>query len=148
MTAAYPIFLVKKRGAYMIKRGLYRLTALLIFLITASVAFACDRACPLPHVSPWDKLAEKSFGLPRGLGVELMTEEEWGEQKTLMSRMTPQDRQEHKNAMHLKLVDKAKEKGMDISFSGKKREFKRAGWAMPFAYHAGKRAARELALTE
>ncbi len=119
------------------KRLFLLLAAAVIFLSLAPGSRACDTACPLKHESPWDKLVEKSFGLPRGLGLKLMTEEKWDEQKKIMLRMSPQERQEYKNSMHLKLVEAAKEKGIAIPQAGKtmesrkERDFKR-----PFVYAA------------
>lgn len=99
---------------------------------------ACDTVCPLRHASPWDRLVEKSFGLPKGLGTVLMTLEEWEEEKKIMVGMTPQERQLYKNSMHLKLTEKAREKGIALSRAGStKREVKKQkDIVRPFVYSA------------
>ncbi|MBI5491585.1 MAG: hypothetical protein HY893_01495 [Deltaproteobacteria bacterium] len=119
------------------KRLLLLFAAGLLSLSFAPRVTACDTACPLPHASRWDKLVEKSFGLPRGLGIKLMTEEKWEEQKKIMFRMSRQERQEYKNSMHQKLVEAANEKGLAVpqarrtTAPDKGRDFNR-----PFVYAA------------
>lgn len=107
--------------------GTVGLLAAAVFLSFAPPAKACDSSCPLAHrkghLAPWEQLVEKSFGIPTGFGRVLMTEEEWAEQKMLMSSMSGKERQEHKLKMNSALLAKADELGITVPAIGKKRVF-------------------------
>lgn len=62
----------------------------------------------------WGKDAEKAFGMGRGMGAKLMTEEEWKEHQTKMRTMTPEERQKYREETHAKMVERAKEKGISL----------------------------------
>lgn len=97
------------------KKAAYALMTGLFFTIMASLAAACDSAsCPLPHVRAWDRLAEKSFALPKGLASVVMTPEEWLEEKEKMQGMAHEERQKYKKEMQLTLFERAKEKGIAV----------------------------------
>lgn len=103
---------------------------------------ACDTRCPLSHERTWDRLVEKSYALPNGLGSKLMTEEEWEERKKMMVRMHPLERQAYKEAVRRALLETAKEKGIVISQGktiGARRKARDV--KMPFAYAATEAAA-------
>lgn len=123
---------------FMGKRVIYFFAAaFLISSLIVAPSSACDTVCPLRHASPWDILVEKSFGLPKGLGTVLMTLEEWEEEKKIMVGMTPRERQLYKNSMHLKLVEKTREKGIALSQAVSARERKKErDIVRPFVYAA------------
>lgn len=109
--------------------------AIFIAIIVAAPSSACETACPLQHSSPWYKLVEKSFGLPKGLGAVLMTPEEWEEEKKIMVEMTPRQRQLYKNSVHRRLVEKAEELGIALSGAGAVRKVKKERESVrPFVY--------------
>ena len=60
----------------------------------------------------WAQDAEKAFGMGRGLGPKLMTEEEWKEHQAKMRTMTPEERQKYREETHAKMLERAKEKGI------------------------------------
>lgn len=107
------------------------------FLTVALPAWACDSSCPITHrkghLAPWEVLVEKSFGIPAGFGKALMTEDEWGEQKMLMSGMSSKERDEHKRKMKSVLIGKAEKLGITIPAIGRKTVFKKEK-VMPFEY--------------
>lgn len=109
------------------KKGSVGLLAAAIFLSFAPPAPACDSSCPLSHrkghLAPWEQLVEKSFGIPAGFGKVLMTEDEWAEQKMLMSSMSGREREEHKLKMNSTLLEKADELGITVPAIGKNRVF-------------------------
>lgn len=118
------------------KRRLFLVTAAFV-LLSALPALACDSSCPINHrkghLTPWEVLVEKSFGIPGGFGKALMTEEEWAEQKIEMAGMTTLERQEHKMKMNFILLGRAGELGITIPAIGKKREFNQEK-TLPFVY--------------
>lgn len=123
------------------KIAIFFASAFLFTFIAAAPSRACETACPLQHASRWEKLVEKSFGLPKGLGSVLMTLEEWEEEKRIMVEMTPRERQLYKDSVHRRLVEKAKEKGIALFVAGPGREVKEQRDSVrPFVY-AAKRSA-------
>lgn len=113
------------------------LAAAFISLCLPLKADSCDTQCPVSHERTWDRLVEKSFALPNGLGSKLMTEEEWEERKKMMVRMHPLERQAYKEAVRRELFETAREKGIVISQGktiGARRKARDA--KMPFAYAA------------
>lgn len=62
----------------------------------------------------WGQDAEKTFGMGRGVGPKLMTEEEWKEHQARMRTMTPAERQTYREETHAKMLERAKEKGITM----------------------------------
>lgn len=67
---------------------------------------------PKGHGPHWGQDAEKTFGMGRGMGPKLMTEEEWKEHQAKMRTMTPEERQKYREETHAKMLERAKEKGI------------------------------------
>ena len=68
-----------------------------------------------PHnLAQWDREAEETFGLGRGLGHQLMTQEEWQEHHQRMRQMTAQERDQYRKEWHARMQERAKEKGMKL----------------------------------
>lgn len=68
--ARIPYNLKAVKVVFMGKRVIYMFAAaFLSYFPIVAHSSACDTACPLRHSSPWDRLVEKSIGLPRGLGT-------------------------------------------------------------------------------
>jgi len=56
---------------------------------------------PSPHLPPkkgprWGQQAEKEFRLGRGLGAQLVTEEEWKEHQRKMGSLTGEERERYR----------------------------------------------------
>lgn len=66
------------------------------------------------HRMHWDQEAEETFGLGRGMGHQLMTEEEWQEHHQRMSQMTAQEREQYRNEWHAKMQARAKKRGLTM----------------------------------
>jgi len=81
---------------------------------TGSGVFAQTSAPPQPPQPRWGQQAEKEFGLGRGLGPSLMTEEEWKEHQDKMRSMSPTEREKYRQETHQKMLERAKEKGMAV----------------------------------
>jgi len=62
----------------------------------------------------WDQDAEQSFHMGRGMGRRLMTEDEWKEHRAKMRGMTAEDRSRYREAMHKRMMERAKEKGVTV----------------------------------
>lgn len=62
----------------------------------------------------WDQDAEESFRLGRGLGPRLMTEDEWREHQQKMRTMTAEERERYRIEMHQKMMERAKERGVEV----------------------------------
>lgn len=62
----------------------------------------------------WQQQAEKSFFLGRGMGRQLMTEEEWQEHRKKMQSMSPEERQKYREQWHKKMVERARERGITM----------------------------------
>lgn len=62
----------------------------------------------------WDRQAEQSFMLGRGMGRQLMTQEEWARHVKKMQSMTAEERQQYRQEMHAKMQERAKEKGITL----------------------------------
>jgi hypothetical protein len=60
----------------------------------------------------WGEQAENEFRLGRGLGPQLMTEEEWKEHQAKMRSMTSREREDYRREVHEKMVERAKDKGI------------------------------------
>ena len=70
---------------------------------------------PAPKKGPrWGQQAEKDFRLGRGLGAQLMTEEEWKEHQKKMRSLTGEERERYRQEVHDKMVQRAKEKGITM----------------------------------
>jgi hypothetical protein len=62
----------------------------------------------------WDQDAEQTFRMGRGMGRQLMTEEEWKEHQAKMRGMTAEERTRYREEWHKKMMERAKEKGVTI----------------------------------
>jgi hypothetical protein len=62
----------------------------------------------------WDQDAEQTFHMGRGMGRQLMTEEEWKEHQAKMRGMTAEERTRYREEWHKKMMERAKEKGISI----------------------------------
>lgn len=58
--------------------------------------------------------AEKTFGMGKGHGLKLMTQEEWREHQRKMQSMTAEERERYSNEVHERMVERAKEKGISL----------------------------------
>ena len=68
---------------------------------------------PPPGRGPrWGQEAEKEFGLGRGLGPKLMTEEEWKEHHSKMQTLKGEERERYRRETHDKMRERAKERGV------------------------------------
>lgn len=82
----------------------------------AGLAWAQGGAAPRPPATRprWGQQAETEFGLGRGLGPALMTEEEWKEHQEKLRTLSPEDRQTYRAEVHEKMVERAKERGITM----------------------------------
>lgn len=84
----------------------------------ALVALAQETTAPAPIRQPkqlrWDEEAEQTLGMGRGLGRQLMTQEEWEEHRQKMRTMTPEEREKYRQDHHQKMMERAKERGISI----------------------------------
>ena len=62
----------------------------------------------------WDQEAEQSFRMGRGMGRQLMTQEEWQEHQKKMRSMTSEERSRYREETHKQMMERAKEKGITI----------------------------------
>jgi hypothetical protein len=62
----------------------------------------------------WDQDAEQTFRMGRGMGRQLMTEDEWKEHRAKMHGMTAEDRSRYREEMHQRMMERAKEKGLTV----------------------------------
>lgn len=60
----------------------------------------------------WDEEAEKSFGLGRGAGRQLMSQEEWQEHRQKMQGMSEEERERYREEWHKKMTERARERGI------------------------------------
>ncbi|MBI3015721.1 MAG: hypothetical protein HYY65_11845 [Candidatus Tectomicrobia bacterium] len=63
----------------------------------------------------WDQQAEQAFGLGRGQGRQLMTQEEWQEHQQKMQTMSVEDRERYRQEVHERMSQRAREKGISPS---------------------------------
>jgi hypothetical protein len=71
-------------------------------------------AAAAPLVTRWDQDAEQTFRMGRGMGRQLMTEDEWKEHRAKMHGMTAEDRSRYREEMHQRMMERAKEKGLTV----------------------------------
>jgi hypothetical protein len=83
-------------------------------LVTGGRVLAQGGPPPQGQRPRWGQQAEKDFRLGRGLGPQLMTEEEWKEHQQKMRSMTSEDREKYRQEMHQKMLERAKEKGISL----------------------------------
>lgn len=85
-------------------------------LAAASSALAQGGAAPRPpDTRPrWGPQAEQEFQLGRGLGPRLMTEDEWREHQEKMRTMSAEERQQYREEVHERMVERAKEQGLSV----------------------------------
>jgi hypothetical protein len=62
----------------------------------------------------WDQEAEQTFRMRRGMGRQLMTEEQWQEHRQKMRAMTPEERSRYREEMHRQMMERAKGKGITM----------------------------------
>jgi hypothetical protein len=62
----------------------------------------------------WDQQVEQTFGLGRGLGRQLMTQDEWQEHQRQMQTMTAEEREGYRQEIHQRMTERAREKGVAI----------------------------------
>lgn len=62
----------------------------------------------------WARHAEKSLCLGRGVGQQLMTQEEWQTHRQGMRQMAPDERARYRAEWHAKMRERAKEKGIEL----------------------------------
>lgn len=90
-----------------------------VFLSTFAFAQSQEQAQQKMQ-SSWEEQVENSFGLDRGLGRLLMSQEEWQEHHRAMQQMTVEEREQYRQEIHSKLTERAKERG--ITFPDKPRQ--------------------------
>lgn len=64
--------------------------------------------------SSWDSEAEQTFRLRRGVGRQLMTQEEWREHQQKMKSMSQSEREKYRQEWHNKMTERAHEKGITL----------------------------------
>jgi hypothetical protein len=62
----------------------------------------------------WEEQAEKNIGLGKGLGRQLMTEEEWREHHRKMQSMSATEREQYRKEVHQLMMERAKERGIAV----------------------------------
>ncbi len=62
----------------------------------------------------WMEEAEKTFGLSRGMGSQLMTREEWRNHQRTMQGMSPGERKTYRNEWHNMLQHRASRRGLAV----------------------------------
>lgn len=84
----------------------------------APAALAQDTPGSAPAVqqaqAAWSQQAERTFRLGRGLGRELMTQEEWQAYQQKMQTMTAEERERYRQDMHQQMVERARERGISM----------------------------------
>ena len=84
-------------------------------LAAATAAGAQGPGTTPPATRPrWGQQAEKEFRMGRGLGPQLMTEDEWKEHQEKMRTMTPEQREKYRQEVHQRMLERAKEKGLTV----------------------------------
>jgi 1,2-phenylacetyl-CoA epoxidase catalytic subunit len=62
----------------------------------------------------WANEAEQTFRLGRGVGRQLMTQEEWREHQQKMKSMSQSEREKYREEWHQKMTERAREKGITL----------------------------------
>ena len=62
----------------------------------------------------WDQDADQTFRMRRGMGRQLMTEDEWKAHRDKMRGMTVEERSRYREEMHQRMMERAKEKGITV----------------------------------
>lgn len=62
----------------------------------------------------WEQQAEETFQLGRGMGRQLMTQEEWLEHRQKMQSLSPEERERYRQEWHKKMVERAQERGITM----------------------------------
>ena len=78
-------------------------------VIAGIAGIASDAVAQGPR---WGQDAEKEFGLGRGMGPKLMTEEEWKQHHEKMRTLKGEDRERYRRETHDKMRERAKERGI------------------------------------
>jgi hypothetical protein len=96
------------------RRGfVFGLTAATVSLLAAR-GFAQGPPAGKGRGLRWDQDAEQTFRMGRGMGRQLMTEEEWKEHRDKMRGMTAQERSRYREETHKRMMERAKEKGVTM----------------------------------
>jgi hypothetical protein len=82
--------------------------------LVATRGFAQGPPTPKGRGPRWDQDAEQTFRMGRGMGRQLMTEDEWKEHQEKMRGMTPEERTRYREETHKRMMERAKEKGITI----------------------------------
>ena len=62
----------------------------------------------------WQQQAEEDFCLGRGMGKQLMTQEEWQQHRQKMQTMSPEERDRYRQESHKKMVERAHKRGITM----------------------------------
>jgi hypothetical protein len=62
----------------------------------------------------WAAGAEMEFGIGAGMGLKLMTEEEWKEHQAKMRTLKGAERDVYRRETHAKMAARAKERGIEM----------------------------------
>ncbi len=89
-----------------------------------------DSGAQAQEETRWENRAEKSLGLGPGLARQLMTEEEWREHHRKMQTMTSEEREQYRKEVHQQMVERAKEKGVEIPDKPRRTDGDRGGKGM------------------
>jgi hypothetical protein len=60
----------------------------------------------------WSQQAEETFFLTRGMGEQLMTQEEWANHQRQMQNMDEKEKENYRIETHGKLMERAQERGL------------------------------------
>lgn len=99
-----------------LKAGLW-VTAIMvsfIFLFGASDVRAQQTSPGTKSGANWSMQAEESFYLNSGMAERLMTQDEWQKYSQKMQGMKADEREEFRREMHSKMMDRAREKGLQV----------------------------------
>jgi hypothetical protein len=64
--------------------------------------------------TPWYNDADQTFRLGRGMGRQLMTQQEWREHQQKMRGMSVEERNRYRKEWHNKLMQRARQKGIGM----------------------------------
>lgn len=78
----------------------------------------------------WDERADQTFGLGRGVGRQLMTQEEWVEHRQKMQSLNPDERDRYRAEWHTKMVERARERGITLPETPGPSRGPGGGWGM------------------
>jgi hypothetical protein len=70
---------------------------------------------PARRPGAWEQNADWMLGLGRGVGRQLLTEEEWREHREKMRGMQPEERLRYRQELQSRMRERAKERGIKLS---------------------------------